>query len=342
MFISKRKGGFYYLYFNSPVSNKRKKISTGTSKKAEALKFLKEFELKGFQESSEPTIKPLCLSELNKEILRYAKINYEANTCDLYSRSLKNLLLCLGERLIESLTLRDFENFKSFRVSQVSRTTVNMELRTIKASLFTAQRFGLIIKNPIQGVKQFTIPQKQKLAFNSEEIHILLKEITDNLIKRIALFGLYTGCRLSEILNVQIKDIDLDERVINILNKTDFKTKTGKIRNIPICDALYDLISAKCDCNIDNYLFSFDGVKRLNKDFVSQKFKKYLRKAKLPEKYHFHCLRHTFITNMIKSGVPINFVKELAGHSDIKTTMGYIHIEMDDLREAISHVKMAI
>ncbi len=72
-----------------------------------------------------------------------------------------------------------------------------------------------------------------------------------------------------------------------------------------------------------------------------KKFKKYLRQARLPEKYHFHCLRHTFITNLIKNGVNINYAKQLAGHSDLNTTMGYIHIETEDLREAVNLVKVA-
>jgi len=342
MFISKGYGGIYYLYFNLPGSNVRKKISTRTTKRSQAIKFLKEFEQQGIPESSETSSKPICLSVLFKEILGYAKVNYESKTYALYCHSLKNIISCLGDRLVDSLTQRDFENFKAIRVNQVSRTSVNMELRTLKASFYTAQRFGLVTKNPIVGVKQFTIPQKQKLAFKSEEIHILLGEITDNIIKRITLFRLYTGCRLSEILNVQIKDIDMCEKTIAILNKTDFKTKTGKLRYIPICEPLFDLLLPYGDCEKENYLFSFDGVKRLNKEFVSQKFKKYLRKAQLPEKYHFHCLRHTFITNMIKSGVSINFVKELAGHSDIQTTMGYVHIEIEDLRKAMGTIKLAI
>ena len=71
---------------------------------------------------------------------------------------------------------------------------------------------------------------------------------------------------------------------------------------------------------------------------MTRLFKKYVRKAELPEKFHFHCLRHTFITELIKNGININYVKELAGHSDIKTTMNYIHIITDDLRKAVNSI----
>jgi site-specific recombinase XerD len=69
-------------------------------------------------------------------------------------------------------------------------------------------------------------------------------------------------------------------------------------------------------------------------------FKKYLRILGIHEKYHFHCLRHTFITNLIKKGVNINFVKEIAGHTDIETTMNYIHIVTEDLRKAVNLITL--
>jgi len=64
-----------------------------------------------------------------------------------------------------------------------------------------------------------------------------------------------------------------------------------------------------------------------------------LRKLNFPEKFHYHSLRHSFITNLIKSGVNINYVKEIAGHSEIKTSLGYIHIVTEDLREAVNKIK---
>ncbi|MBK8552806.1 MAG: tyrosine-type recombinase/integrase [Ignavibacteria bacterium] len=47
-----------------------------------------------------------------------------------------------------------------------------------------------------------------------------------------------------------------------------------------------------------------------------------------------------FITSLIKSGVNKNFVKEIAGHSEIQTTMNYIHIVTNDLREAVNKIKI--
>ena len=162
-------------------------------------------------------------------------------------------------------------------------------------------------------------------------------------MKNIILFGLYIGCRLNEILNLQWKDIDLKEKVIYIRNKEDFKTKTGKARMIPFGEKLYTVISKmlQLDNNViklhspDSYVFTKQDNGKYSDSYTTHRFKHYIRKAGLPEKYHFHCLRHTFITNCIESGINVNYVQVLAGHSELKTTLGYTHIGIEDLKKAI-------
>lgn len=340
MFLSKGYKGIYDLYFANPLSGKRTKVSTGKSILRDARKFRDEFQIDSYLNSGYAKI--TNLSELKDEVLEYARNNMTLSTLDLYKRTLTNLIETIGNRDLSLIGMREIERFKNARVLTVSKTSANMEVRTVKAIFNFAVKSGILKTNPAQHVKQFRLPEREKLAFKNEDLKVLFESIKDPLIKRIVLFALHTGCRLSEILNIQFKDIDLQERVLIIRNKADFKTKTGKIRHLPISEALSGLVEAFMGSNTEGYLFSFDGIRRLNKDFVSQKFKKYLRSAELPEKFHFHCLRHTFITNLIKQGVPINFVKELAGHSEIQTTMGYVHIGLEDLREAVSTLKVAI
>ncbi len=146
------------------------------------------------------------------------------------------------------------------------------------------------------------------------------------------MIGLYTSCRISEIINIQYKDVDLSNRILTIGNKEDFNTKSKRIREIPISDNLLSVLkdALNIDSNIltlvdqDRYLFTIRRNSKMKWDYVTRKFKKYLRHLNI--KGCFHGLRHPFITNLIKSGVNINYVKEIAGHSVIKTTMNYIHI----------------
>lgn len=98
--------------------------------------------------------KHLTLLYLKNEILDYVRVNYEAKTLELYANTFKNVLEHFGDREIEILSLKEFEKYKAYRANLVSRTTVNIELRTLKAAFNIALRFWLIRKNPISGVKK--------------------------------------------------------------------------------------------------------------------------------------------------------------------------------------------
>jgi len=342
MYLSKGYKGIYDLYFESPITGKRTKATTGKKTLPEAIKFRNAFNPETPSHSPTPQISSYKLSNLQKEVLEYAKNNMANSTFELYKKAINNLIKFLGNKRLDGISFLELERFKNHRAETVSKTSANMEIRTIKAILNYGVKSGLILKNPAINIKQFKLPEKEKLSFSQEDLQKIFSVIRDPIIGRITLFGLNTGCRLSGILNIQIKDINFEEKYFTIRNKADFKTKSGKIRRIPFSEGSERLVSPYKGKSGDRYLFSFKGPIRLNKDYVSQKFKKYLRNAGLPEKFHFHCLRHTFITNLIKAGVSINFVKELAGHSDIQTTMGYVHIELEDMREAMKTINIAI
>ena len=342
MYLSKGYKGIYDLYFESPITGKRTKITTGKTTLPEAIKFRNAFDPDSPTQQTITKQSIPLLSDLKLEVLEYAKNNMANSTFELYKKAITNLINFIGNKRLDSLAFLDLERFKNHRAVSVSKTSANMEIRTIKAILNFALRSGLINKNPADGIKQFRLPEKEKMSFSQQDLMKLFNVITDPIIGRITLFALNSGCRLSEILNVQLKDINFEESYITVRNKADFKTKSGKIRCIPFSEGLESIVSPYKGKSGESYLFSFKGPYRLNKDYVSQKFKKYLRAAGLPEKFHFHCLRHTFITNLIKKGVPVSFVKELAGHSDIQTTMGYVHIELSDLRRPMELVKIAI
>lgn len=349
MSISKGYKGIYDLYFTNSSSGKRTKISTGKKTRKEAERFWWDFKMSNGNDPK-PKQPKKFFSHLVKEVLEFAQSNFMPKTYELYNLTSKKLIDILGDREIHLYFTKDFETYKNIRVLKVSKTTANIEIRTIKAMFNYAVRMGYLDVNPTEYVQQFSIPQNEKLSFSDVEVKKFLDFMDDNYFKDLIIFGLLTGCRLNEILNIQIRDIDFQEMILAIKNKPDFKIKTGKIRYIPISDYLNELLKSiiSRSGNVielsepERYLFTNPKGLRLNGNYVSKKFKEFLRQAQLPEKYHFHCLRHTFITNLIKNGVNINYAKQLAGHSDIKTTMGYVHIETEDLREAVNKVKLVV
>lgn len=348
MFICKESNGFYYLYYTDEITGKRKKISTRTRIKYKANLFFKLFEPPRKVVVEEPEV--FRLEQLEPIIMDYVLNNLGIKAIYHYQTTFKHLKEIIGNKPIKEIKFNDIELYKSVRVQSVSKTTVNIELRNMKAAFNIAIKSELLDKNPLRYIKPYSVPQKERLCFSNEDIQKILKVITNPQIKNITIFALLTGCRLGEILNVQWKDIDLEQKILTIRNKPNFKTKSGKIRQIPISDSLFELLSSLLGNtnenvfelnNPESYLFNIEG-KRYNQEYITRTFKKFLRKAGMHENLHFHCTRHTFLSQLASQGVSIYHLKEIAGHSDIKTTQIYLHTVTNDLRYAMNKMKLSI
>ena len=347
MFLSKRKNKYWYLFYKN-TNGKITMVSCRTKSKSEALKFVSEFK-SAIKNDNEPELQNYKLSDLYNEITKYAKTNYSAKTVKEYKSVFNNFAVFTGDINLKLMSVQLIENYKAHKLSQVTPDTVNKHLRTLKAGFNFAIKLNWITENPFNKIVKIKIPQKNLPIFNSEEICALFSVISDKNILLISKFALLTGCRLNEILNLQWNDVNFSNETITIKNKATFKTKSGKIRIIPMTENIKELLlSIKTNyrnSNIiefistsDNYIFKKDNDIKFTPDFVTHKFKNYCRKAGLPEHLHFHGLRHTYITDLVKKGLNINFIKELAGHSDIKTTLIYTHLTIEDLKQAIKNI----
>jgi len=335
MFLSKRKYGVYYLNYKDNNLKRIRKISTRTKKKKEAKIFLKQF---ADRMALENQIRIFKLSSLEKFVLDYNQVNLSPATCGLYKRAFRVFIKIIKNKLVYDVTPEKIECFKSKRLKSVQPVTVNIELRCLKAGFNLAAKYNYVKTNPFMYVKQIKEVQKEKMVFTQDEIQRLLYVVDIPVMKYFILIGVYTGMRLGEILNLEWKDILLEERLIKILNKDDYKIKTGKVRTVPISDKLLiALMEMKQNYREPDKSFVFQSYKckPFDKSFITRKFKYFVRKAKLNDTLHFHNLRHTFITELLKKGVSIYKVQKLAGHSSIKTTEGYAHLVVDDLRSAV-------
>jgi integrase len=343
MFLFKqKKTGIYYLYYNDN-SGKRKKVTTKTKIKPEAMKFLKNFNVNQ-NKTVKNNFNVLTVSDLQKEVMKYVYSNFRKSTSELYRITFNEFLRVIGNKPIKLINSSDIEHYKSVRNTEVLPATVNIRLTTLKAIFNIAIRFEWISENPVNKIKKLSVPERERLSFSNEEFLLVINQITDLSIKNFVLFAYYTGCRINEICNIQIRDVNLSDRTVTIRNKPDFKTKTGRERVIPIDNGLFELLSGMLrEGNVINYfnpeMYLFRNSKgfKYDKILVTKKFKQATRRAGLPERYHFHCLRHTRITEWVKMGLPIPIIMKLAGHSQSVTTENYTHITLSDIQKALNN-----
>ena len=143
-----------------------------------------------------------------------------------------------------------------------------------------------------------------------------------------------TGLRVSELVNIKIKDIDRNEKIIKVIGKGSkerivlYNNHTKKAMDIYLDDGYHVLNKV----NSGYLILNKDGNK-LSERYVRNIINKLVRKAELDIKISPHTLRHTFATDMLEEGADLMTVKELLGHESLNTTSIYTHVTNEQIRK---------
>ena len=162
---------------------------------------------------------------------------------------------------------------------------------------------------------------------NRDEINKLLSSCDEHM-KPIVQTYLLTGMRRAELLNCRWDDIQNGKLTIRA-------SKTNKTRFIPIHKDLKPILDTLPRKN--EFVFTNIGGTKLDETTVTEKFKAAVISAGIKH-CTLHHLRHTAASLLIDGGANIVQVKEFLGHSDIRTTMIYIHLFPSQLQEAVNKI----
>jgi len=167
--LFKRSNGIYYAILTDEAG-RRKWISTGERTKSVALK-----QLPGITEQAKETARSKTIKEFLSEFVDYAKCVYSAGNLGIYERVIQTFIRLIGDLKLDAVTQRDVDLFKARRLTEVKGTTVNIELRTLRAAFYTAHRWKLVQENPFKQVKLCTIDEETPAYLSVKD---LLKPVT--------------------------------------------------------------------------------------------------------------------------------------------------------------------
>jgi integrase len=278
--------------------------------------------------------KKVYLKQFIDEYLRYSETHKAPKTTLRDRLTFRNFMIYISDRTLNTIDHRLIDQYINSRAKEVTKSTVNIELRHLKAAFTKAVQWGYIEKNPFGQVRPFRIAQSAPLFLTEEQVLKLLEMIEESWLRQVVIFGVNTGVRVGELVNLEWSDIDLGNRIINISQKNDFTTKSRRERIVPVNDEVYDLLT-----NVDksgSYVFSTSGGCKRREEFISKRFKSYVRKAELDERFTFHSLRHTFASHLVQNGVSLYIVSKLLGHSNLKTTEVYAHLAPDTFQGVVN------
>ena len=186
------------------------------------------------------------------------------------------------------------------------------------------------------------IDKKIPTFFTFQEIEDLLRAPNENIDHefrdKVMLLTMYsTGLRVSELINLEKKQVNLVERILVIRGKGD------KTRTLPLNDLatfyLTSYIDKQKNCHkFDKSKYIFLNNKT-NKPITRQYFctmvKTYAKRAGIEKEVSPHSLRHSFATHLLENGAELRVVQELLGHSNIETTQIYTHLSTSKILDAL-------
>lgn len=221
----------------------------------------------------------------------------------------------------------------------ISTRSVSRKLSTVK-SLFKYLQLNKVINiNPAINLsapktgKRLPgfVPEKEVVSLFSQDLFADTPEAKQHLL---ILELLYTcGLRRSELINLEVKDIDFGRNCIKILGKGN------KERLVPIskllAESIADFINKRAVDGTQHisYLFYNRKGNKLNPKSVYNIVVRYLSMVTKTERKNPHILRHSFATHLIENGADLNSVKELLGHSSLAATQVYTHNTIERLKD---------
>jgi integrase/recombinase XerD len=181
------------------------------------------------------------------------------------------------------------------------------------------------------------IPQSLPRYLNEEE-YARVKVAAEKLTLRdraLILFMFSSGCRRSEVSNLDLQDVDMKRRTAEVVGKGK------KIRHVHFSEEcsliLKDYLGTRTSDESDALFLNRKGERLLPKG-IYEITKKLGKRAGLEKLLHPHALRHTFATNMLARGAKIEFIADELGHSNLNTTRIYARIPTEDLILAYQNI----
>ena len=280
------------------------------------------------------------------KFLQYEK-RFSQHTLTAYQRDLNQL----KSYLLETYELEDFLQVNhailrswvvSLTESGVSPTTVNRKIATLKSFFKFLLSREYIDQNPAGRLKSLKTEKKLHSFVRESEMINLLDEINfefsddfGGVRDKVLIELLYcTGIRLSELINLQEKQVNFFQGTIKVLGKRN------KERVIPISDSFVKVIKEYLQIrnnefhNASEFLLVTNTGEKLYPMMVYRTVKAYLSQVTTLSKKSPHVLRHTFATHLLDKGADLNAVKDLLGHTSLAATQVYTHNSMEKLKSA--------
>jgi len=274
-------------------------------------------------------------------------INRSENTINQYNSEIRFFFSFLEEKKISDINdikTVHIDLYQSYLIQKKNGSSSRAKKISIIKSFFKyLHSRDYIAKNPTEALDPIKIKdadRKKRETLTVDEAYKLIEKITQNSIpslklrnKMILLTFVLCGLRVSELCNVQISDLDFKNKTLHVIDG-----KGGKNREVPLFDEMLPELKEfiKTRPHESEYLFTkkHNGEPLVPRT-VYALIKDHVGKAKIKKNIGCHSLRRTSASIQLLSGNNIRFIQQNLGHSNIGTTMLYLQVDKEEIKEDI-------
>ncbi|RJQ33388.1 MAG: tyrosine recombinase XerC [Actinobacteria bacterium] len=278
------------------------------------------------------------MDSLAKDFLLYLSArNLSPNTINAYRCDLNHFLSYLEgkKRRIQQVDQHLLRRYLGVCLNQgLSKKTMARKISTIKIFCNYVYKQKKINSNPAVLLSSPKIGKKLPKVLKEKDVLEISRPLNDSVLelRNSAIFELLYGCglRISELIALNISDIDFSSRQIKVLGKGN------KERIIPINDIALDkintyLLKKEKNCDKQAVFVSNNGYRltdcAIRKILINRQNKLGMKTPATP-----HSFRHSFATDLLENGADLRAVQELLGHVDLSTTQVYTHLSKAHLK----------
>lgn len=238
-----------------------------------------------------------------------------------------------------ALESRHFDGYVSFLLDEraCQPRSVNRKLNALSTFFQCLMLKEWMSHNPMTRVSRLKVVEEERVYLTGEEVERLLEAVDHPIVYYFLRTMALTGMRVSECVNLQVHHVDFERRSLLVENG-----KGGKSRRIPLNDELFDDLSyyvahVRPDVRTSN-MFAYERTGQVSSQSINAHLKEAAKRARIDKHVTSHMLRHSFASYLITKGVHVAVIQKLLGHTNLRTTSTYLHVDQSELVEAIQQV----
>ena len=273
-----------------------------------------------------------------KQFLKFLEVSKQVsnNTLQSYRRDLKQYEQYLDEQGIKynKATDKDLKDYFDYLKEQNKKpSTISRTIASIRAFYQYEVKNNKIQIDPTEHIQSPKIEKKAPSILTSEEVELLLEQpkqvdLKGARDKAMLEFAYATGMRVTEIISLNLEDVNLDERIVTCKGRS--KTRLiplGKISANALKEYIENARNVLVKSDKEKAVFVNLNGKRLTRQGFWKIIKYYQEQANITKDITPHTLRHSFATHLLQNGADLKSIQTMLGHSDISSTQVYMQFQ---------------